>query len=545
MPPIQVLSGVRGVRMADLPREVIAGVTLAALAIPLNIGYAQVAGLPAIPACTRRSCRWLVFAAAVVVAPARREPRRADRRADRLAPARHWRRRRSALGPAGVRPGAGVRADLLRLWALRLGFLANFLSRAVLIGFISGLGIEVFTSQIPKMMGISVEGEEWLDKVVGIITGIPRHQPLCPGRGRRHVRPHPRAASAVAPQLPGALIALIVMTVVGRASSGWTERGVSVLGDGAGGSAERSACRRSGSPTTCAAARRDRRSAGSRWPTGCWSRATTPRSAASRIDADQELFAFGAANVAAGLTGAMIVGSSGSRTAAMDGQGSRSQIPSLVGAGVVVAVVLLFFASLLALLPNAALGGIVANAVLSPDRDQRAARAVPRASLRVRGRRRVPAERAAARHVAGGGDRIPAVGRSTWSAARRRRRPSAHHGAGPHRVPLRRRAVLRQRPHLQRRREAVVATAPDPPRWFVLDAEAISDIDTTAADALRDIEHWLAERKISFGVARMTPEVRALLAHYEVDVPDAMVFPTNRAAEEAFARQAPSDVSRQ
>ena len=56
--PVQLLAGIRGVRPADLPREVMAGVTLAALAIPLNIGYAQVAGLPPAPACTRPCCRW-------------------------------------------------------------------------------------------------------------------------------------------------------------------------------------------------------------------------------------------------------------------------------------------------------------------------------------------------------------------------------------------------------------------------------------------------------------------------------------------------------
>ena len=74
------------------------------------------------------------------------------------------------------------------LWALRLGFLANFLSRAVLIGFISGLGIEVFTSQIPKMLGICVEGEEWLDKVVGIVQGIQDTNVYAAVRRRRHVR---------------------------------------------------------------------------------------------------------------------------------------------------------------------------------------------------------------------------------------------------------------------------------------------------------------------------------------------------------------------
>ena len=76
------------------------------------------------------------------------------------------------------------------------------------------------------------------------------------------------------------------------------------------------------------------------------------------------LFAWGAANVAAGFTGSLLTGNSPSRSAAMDASGSKSQLPSLVAAGTI-AVVMLFFTDLLAYLPNAALAGIVANAVLS------------------------------------------------------------------------------------------------------------------------------------------------------------------------------------
>ena len=83
-----------------------------------------------------------------------------------------------------------------------------------------------------------------------------------------------------------------------------------------------------------------------------------------KADGDQMLFAYGAANVAAGFTGSLVTGNSPSRSAAMDASGARSQLPSLVAAGTI-ALVLLFFTDLLAFLPNAALAGIVANAVLS------------------------------------------------------------------------------------------------------------------------------------------------------------------------------------
>ena len=83
-----------------------------------------------------------------------------------------------------------------------------------------------------------------------------------------------------------------------------------------------------------------------------------------KADGDQMLFAYGAANLAAAFTGSLLTGNSPSRSAAMDASGARSQLPSLVAAGTI-ALVMLFFTDLLAYLPNAALAGIVANAVLS------------------------------------------------------------------------------------------------------------------------------------------------------------------------------------
>ncbi len=82
------------------------------------------------------------------------------------------------------------------------------------------------------------------------------------------------------------------------------------------------------------------------------------------IDVDQEMFAFGASNLASGLTGGFTIGSSASRTAVMDSMGSCSQIPSIVAA-IAVTLVLLFFTNQLALSPNATLAGIVANAVIN------------------------------------------------------------------------------------------------------------------------------------------------------------------------------------
>lgn len=82
------------------------------------------------------------------------------------------------------------------------------------------------------------------------------------------------------------------------------------------------------------------------------------------FDADQQMLALGAANVAGAMTGGFVTGSSASRTAAMATTGARTQLPSIVGA-VIVAVVLIAFTDLLALLPNAVLAAIILDAILS------------------------------------------------------------------------------------------------------------------------------------------------------------------------------------
>ena len=214
------------------------------------------------------------------------------------------------------------------------------------------------------------------------------------------------------------------------------------------------------------------------------------------------LFAYGAANVAAAFTGSLVTGNSPSRSAAMDASGARSQLPSLVAAGTIAVVH--------ALLHRPA--GVPAHRGAGRDRGQRgavadrgprAARAVAHAPLGVLDRRRLPAERAGAGSAARRGSSPSSCPRSTSSGGRpaRRRRPSG----SPRRQPLRapgRRAGLRapglvrvpvRRPALLRERDPASSTTSSgwprtgarPVRWFVLDAEAMVDVDTTGAGALR------------------------------------------------------------
>ena len=153
----QPFAGLRGIGWADVPREVSAGITLAALVIPLNIGYAQVAGLPPVVGLYAAIIPLVIFALFTSLRHVVGSP---DASIAALV---------GATLLAFAAPGdplrvqyAGALALMCGLlfgvfWYFRLAFLANFLSRAVLVGFISGLGVEVLTNQVRKILAASAE----------------------------------------------------------------------------------------------------------------------------------------------------------------------------------------------------------------------------------------------------------------------------------------------------------------------------------------------------------------------------------------------------
>jgi high affinity sulfate transporter 1 len=550
----RLFTALRGVSGADLPREVIAGVTLAALAIPLNIGYAQVAGLPAIVglyAAIVPLLIWPLFCTSrhMVASPDAPVAALIGSLLAALAAPSDPRYVQLAYALALV-----CAVIFILFWLFRLGFLANFLSKAVLIGFISGLGIEVFTSQLKKIMGVSIDAEGYFRELFALVAAIPRANLYCVALGVGTIVII-RLLKRTAPKLPGALIALILMTSI-VAIFQLDQRGVSVLGD---------------VPSGLPALTIPQVSLGEymalipgalglvgvTMAEGLLVARSYAQKYGERIDADQELFAFGAANVAAGLTGAFFVGSSASRTAAMDGQGARSQVPSLVAGGVV-ALVLLFFSGLLALLPNAVLGGIVANAVLSlievgelrelyqVRRDEFGIAIVALLSVLVLGA--LPAV-------------IIAFLLSTIAVVRRAANPRTAvlnelpDGHGYYVSPGAHQAFTRPGLIIYRfgaplyfananvfhdEIGQLVAQAGAPVTWFVLDAEAISDIDTTGADALHQTLEDLKKHGTTFAISRPSPPVPDLLKNYELleMIGEDHLYETNRDAVEAFDRVA-------
>ena len=378
----QPLAGLRGIRWADVPREVSAGITLAALVIPLNIGYAQVAGLPPVVGLYAAIIPLVIFA---LFTSSRHVVGSPDASIAALV---------GAALLAFAAPGdplrvqyAGALAVMCGLlffvfWYFRLAFLANFLSRAVLVGFISGLGIEVFTNQVRKILGASVEGgsqvvalahqikdamassvdtEGYFVELLALLESIPRANLYSVAIGLGTLGPRPSLETVRAASAGGAGGPDPDDDHRGRVQPG--QQGVSVLG-----------AIPSGPPSISLPA----------VPPADYLRLLPGAMAVVAItlceglllvrqysrkhgykaDGDQVLFAYGVANLAAGLSGALVTGNSASRSAAMESAGSRSQLPSVIAAGTI-ALVMLFFTDMLAFLPNAALAGIVANAVLS------------------------------------------------------------------------------------------------------------------------------------------------------------------------------------
>ena len=162
-----------GLTRRNLVRELIAGVTLLAIAIPLNIGYAQIAGLPPTAGLYALIVPTVVYA---LVVSSRQLVASPDAAAAALVA--------SSIGGLAVAGSAdyatlalaqaiicGVMFVLLAVF--KLGFLANFLSKPILVGFVGGLALDILVSQVAKMLGVSIDsGGEFVDKVVGLVTGL-------------------------------------------------------------------------------------------------------------------------------------------------------------------------------------------------------------------------------------------------------------------------------------------------------------------------------------------------------------------------------------
>src|SRR5437867_7977236 len=171
---LPVMGGLLPVDRSRITTDVIAGITLAAVSIPVALGYAKIAGMPVVTGLYTLLFPMAVFA---ILGSSRHLVVGADSATAAIlaaALAGHA----VAGSPQYVRL-AGLAAllagGLLLLARLaRLGFLADFLSRTVLVGFLTGVGIQVAARQLPDMLGISAAGQSTVPRLLHTLRALPQ-----------------------------------------------------------------------------------------------------------------------------------------------------------------------------------------------------------------------------------------------------------------------------------------------------------------------------------------------------------------------------------
>lgn len=352
---LPVMRGLLPIDRSRVPADVLAGLTLAALGIPEVLGYAKIAGMPVVTGLYTMLLPMAVFA---VLGSSRHLVVGADSATAVILAAAL-----TGLAVAGseryVRL-AGLAAllaggMLLLARLARLGFLANFLSRTVLVGFLTGVGIQVAAGQLPDILGVTATGRSSVTEVLDLVRAFPhvRRSDLAVSIG---VIVIVLAARRITRRIPGPLIAVIAAISVSRAVD-LAGRGVAVVG------AVPRGLPYLGLP---ALGWHDDAillgAAASMFVVILAQSAATSRAYAGKYEEpfseDTDLVGLGAANVAAALSGTFVVNGSPTRTQMVDSAGGRSQLASLTTA-VVVLVVLLLLTGPLAYLPDAALAAIV------------------------------------------------------------------------------------------------------------------------------------------------------------------------------------------
>ena len=350
-----VLQGILPIERSRVPAEALAGFTLAALGIPEVLGYAKIAGMPLVTGlytlllpmtvyAVLGSSRHLVVAAdsatAVILAAA----------LTGLAATGSERYVRLA-GLAALLTGGLLFVARLA----RLSFLANFLSRTVLVGFLTGVGIQVAVGQLPDMLGVTAVGGQTLPKLVHTVRALP-HVHWADVAISIAVIVVVVVARWINRRIPGLLIAVIIAIIVSWASD-LSGHGVAVVG---------SVPRGLPSLSLPALGRRDVAAllgaAVSMFVVILAQSAATSRAYAAKYEEPfseaTDLVGLGAANAAAAFTGTFVVNGSPTKTQIVDSAGGRSQLSQLTASAVVL-IVLVLLTGPLAYLPDAALAAVV------------------------------------------------------------------------------------------------------------------------------------------------------------------------------------------
>jgi len=537
-----------------LSGDVIAGITVAAYLVPQVMAYAVIAGLPAVAGLWAILLPILVYA----VLGTSRKLSIGPESTTALMTAAGVGALAGAAGPDRYAEVAAIMAIAVGIVCLvgfvaRLGFVATLLSRPVLIGYLVGIAVLMIVSQLGKVTKLEIEGESTWREVASFLGQV----------GQAHV---PTVILGLAvlillylatwlmPKVPSPLLVLLLSAAV-VAIFNLERLGLEVIGE---------------VPQGLPAFRLPDLGDLEVWAllpyalgiavVGFSDNILTGRAFASSrdeaIDSNQELLALGTANVATGLFQGFPVSSSGSRTVLGDAAGARTQVNSLVALGAVV-IVLLFAGPVLESFPDAALGALViyaATRLIDVPEIRRIARF--RKSELV-----ITAATAAAVVVFGVLAGIGfAVSLSILDLLRRITRPEADVLAyapgvpGMHSLedypdadPVQGLVVFRydsplffaNADNFLEKATDAVDESEDPVEWFLLNAEANTEIDLPAVDALEELRTRLEQRGITFAFARVKQDLyrRLELTPFIGHIGEENFFATLPTAVREYARR--------
>jgi sulfate permease, SulP family len=349
------MGGLLPVRRSEVAGDMLAGITLAAVSIPVALGYAKIAGMPVVTGLYTLLLPMAVFA---ILGSSRHLVVGADSATAAILGAALT--GLAAVGSPQYVRLAGLAAlltgGLLLLARLaRLGFLANFLSQTVLIGFLTGVGIQVAARQLPDMLGVTVAGKSTPARLVDIARALPQAHgaDVAVSAGVIVIVLAARWADR---RIPGLLIAVIAAIIVSRAAD-LAGHGVAVLGPVPRGLPHLGLPALGWHDTAALLG-----TAASLFVVILAQSAATSRAYAGKYEEafslDTDLVGLGAANVAAALSGSFVVNGSPTQTQVADSAGGRSQLTQLTTSAAVL-IVLLLLTGPLASLPIAALAAIV------------------------------------------------------------------------------------------------------------------------------------------------------------------------------------------
>jgi len=536
-----------------LARDVMAGVVLTTLLVPQGMAYAELAGLPPITGLYTSIMCLLGYA---VFGPSRILVLGPD----------------SSLGPmiaATILPLVAANGDEKRAIALasllaimvaaimilaavaKLGFIADLISKPTMIGYMNGLAVTILVGQLPKLFGFKVSGDGLIAEFTGFVEGLAKGEAI-------------GAAAAVGvagiivilvlqhwlPKIPAVLV-MVVLSIAATSVFGLAGHGVSLVGVLPKGFPPLTIPRVHVSDLAPLFAGALGIAVVSLADTISTASAFAARTG-QEINGNREMIGIGVANLGAGLFQGFPVSTSGSRTAVAERSGAKTQFTGVTGAALIILMIVLL-PGLFRNLPQPALAAVVITASLS-------LADIP-GTVRLWRQRKAEFALSIAAFLGVAllgvlaGIAI-AVALSIFNVFRRawwpydtelgrvdgiegyhdlRSYPNAGHLPGlviyRFDAPLFFANAKNFRDEVRR-----LAKADPPPRWILVAAEPVTDVDTTASDVLEDLDEELNDRGISLVFAELKDPVRRKIERYGLTrtIDPRHFYPTVEAAVAAF-----------